>query len=119
LAGTRPARTISRAAAATAVAVSASAIAVAIPVAAVIPAESADLGTAAGTLRPFRGNDQLQQFLRIVEEFVGLFRIQSQRARGKLRCDCGLSDGRVGRHKTYFVNMNVRITLQRSLQLLG
>jgi hypothetical protein len=67
----------------------------------------------------FRGNDQLQKPLRIVEEFVGLLGIQAQCARGKLRGNCGLSHSGVRRHKTYFVNVDVRIALQRSLQLLS
>jgi hypothetical protein len=69
--------------------------------------------------RSFRGNDQLQQSFRIIEKLVGSSRVQSQRASRQLRGNRGLRHSRVGRHKTNFVDVNVRITLQRCFQLLS
>jgi len=60
----------------------------------------------------------LQKLLRIVEDIVRLTRGKSQRSRGELLRNSALRHSRISRHKTNFVHVNVRVALQRLLQLL-
>jgi hypothetical protein len=61
----------------------------------------------------------LQKLFRVVQELIGLLGIHSEGPRGELRRHSGLRDGRIGGNETNFVHMNVRIALERGLQLLG
>jgi hypothetical protein len=60
----------------------------------------------------------LQKLLRIVEDLVGLARCKAQRSSRKLLRNGALRHRRISRHKTNFVDVNVRVALQRLLQLL-
>ena len=71
-----------------------------------------------GPLRPLRRHNQLQQFLGVAEQLVRSFRTESQRARRQLRRHRGLGDRRIRRDEAHFVHLNVRIILQRGLELL-
>jgi hypothetical protein len=60
----------------------------------------------------------LQKLLRIVEDLVGLTRGKSQRSSRELLRDSALRHRRIRRHKANLVDVNVRVALQRLLQLL-
>ena len=61
----------------------------------------------------------MQQSFGIVEKFVGCRGVQSQRARRELRRHGGFGHGRIGWNEADFVDVNVRIALQRRFQLFG
>src|ERR1700677_900714 len=73
---------------------------------------SAVTGSAATiTFGSLRRHDQLQKFLRIVEELVRFFLAHAYGVRRDLCRDRGTRNRGVGRNEAHFINVNVRITL--------
>jgi hypothetical protein len=61
----------------------------------------------------------LQKSFGIVEELIRLLGVHPQGPRSELGRHRCFRDGRVRRHKADLVDVDVRIALERSLQLLG
>ena len=64
-------------------------------------ADGSAAGDTAAALRAFRGRDQLQKFLRIIQP---LLEFRAQRLGRNLGCNADLAGRRIGRDKPYFVD---------------
>jgi hypothetical protein len=68
---------------------------------------------------PLGRHDQLQQFLGIVEDIIGLFSIHAKRARSQLPRNGGLGNRWIRRDEADFIYVDMLIAFKRRLQLLG
>jgi hypothetical protein len=66
----------------------------------------------------FGRNNQLQQFLWVVQKLICLLRVHAQRARRKLRRHCCFRYRRVGWDEAHLIHVNVRIAFERRPELL-